>query len=110
MNLTQTFTWIPVTERLPRVHQVCIILLKNGDAMHAAFRDCHFSTIPGAYQTAISRVSHWAEPLLHPDEIPRCEFCGNSPEAHIGMEQWCKAIFDQPGEMVTAYSLATTHK
>jgi len=68
--LTQTVTWIPVGERLPKLQQMCIVALRAGAAQqHAIFRGSHFSSVPGSYEIMASRVTHWAEPLKHPFEL-----------------------------------------
>lgn len=67
--LTQTITWIPVTERLPDPFTAPLMLAFCGFVDFGGMRepgDFHFLT---SRMESCGSVTHWAEPLKHPSEL-----------------------------------------
>lgn len=71
---TQLVTWIPVEERLPDAWSVPIILANDTGHVFIGGQNepGDFHHMDAAMSEAVG-ITHWAEPLKHPDE------CGESP-------------------------------
>lgn len=69
MNLTQTVEWVPVGERLPKEDGKYILawnvwnMWLEGRFLDGMFTDADFHPYPP------DRITHWALPLKHPNEL-----------------------------------------
>lgn len=70
MNLTQQVTWIPVEERMPESLCDVIVALTTPIGSHMVdVALLHGKNWHKHEQTMHGKVTHWAEPLKHPNDL-----------------------------------------
>lgn len=72
MTLSQTVTWIPVSERLPDSERVVSLATDYGTVLEGYWveeRKTWLAFDERNSMTSRKIITHWAEPLLHPSQI-----------------------------------------